>query len=300
MKVLVIGSKGFIGAHLLSYLLSNKIQCWGCDVYTDYNEERFFLLDASNADFNEVFSCQQFDVCINCSGAASVQDSLLHPLRDFTLNTLNVIKILDAMRRYSTNCKFVNLSSAAVYGNPQKLPIVENNSIDPVSPYGFHKQYAENICKEYHRFFSLQTCSVRIFSAYGAGLKKQLFWDLFSKTKTDKPIALFGTGKETRDFIYITDIVNALWLVIQQASFKGDVYNVANGEEVTIETAANLFYKILSNKIVFSFNGEVREGDPQNWVADITKIKQLGYKPAVSINEGIENYIEWLKEEKLV
>jgi dTDP-glucose 4,6-dehydratase/UDP-glucose 4-epimerase len=160
--------------------------------------------------------------------------------------------------------------------------------------------YAENVCEEYHRFFSLKTCSVRIFSAYGAGLKKQLFWDLFSKTKTDNPISLFGTGKETRDFIYITDIVNALWLVIKKAPFKSDVYNLANGEEVTIETAASLFYKNLSNKIIFSFNGEERKGDPQNWEADITKIKQLGFKPSVSFTEGIRNYIEWLKDEKLV
>ena len=296
MKVLVIGSKGFIGSHLMSYLLSNRIESWGCDVYTDYNEKDFFLVDATNADFSEVFSSVQFNLCINCSGAASVPDSLVNPLRDFTLNTLNVVKMLDAIRRYSPSCKFINLSSAAVYGNPQQLPINENYKLAPVSPYGFHKLYAENVCEEYYRFYSLKTCSVRIFSAYGPRLKKQLFWDLFSKTKTDKPITLFGTGKESRDFIYVTDIVNALWLIMQKSQFKGDVYNLANGVEVTIETTANLFYASLARKIVFSFNGEERKGDPQNWVADISKIRQMGYTPSVSLNEGIQNYIEWLKE----
>jgi UDP-glucose 4-epimerase len=300
MKILIVGSKGFIGKHLQQFLLSKNVDCWGCDVYTDYNEDRFFLVDASNADFNSAISNQKFDVCINCSGAASVPDSLVYPLRDFTLNTFNVVKLLEALRCYVPACKFINISSAAVYGNPQRIPITEEDLTEPVSPYGFHKLYAENICEEYHRFYSLQTCSVRIFSAYGAGLKKQLFWDLFTKAKSGKPITLFGTGNESRDFIYISDIVNAIWIIIGKGSFNGEVYNVANGEEVTIKSVANLFYSFLSKGIVFSFNGEVRKGDPQNWMADISKIKGMGYKPGISLNDGIEKYVAWLKEEKLV
>jgi UDP-glucose 4-epimerase len=300
MKAIVIGSKGFIGAHLQQYLLSKNIECWGCDVYTDYNEEHFFLVDASNADFNEAFSEQQFDVCINCSGAASVPDSLLHPLRDFTLNTFNVVKLLDAIRRHSPGCKFINMSSAAVYGNPQRLPITETAIASPVSPYGVHKLQSENVCSEYYRFFAIGTCSVRIFSAYGAGLKKQLLWDLFTKSKEHSNITLFGTGKESRDFIYVSDIVEAIWLIIQKGRFEAELYNLANGEEVQIEKIAGLFYGALRKNIVYTFSGEVRKGDPQNWVADITKLKELGYTPAVSLTTGIEKYIEWLRKEGLV
>lgn len=300
MKAIVIGAKGFIGAQLQAHLRLKEIDCWGCDVYTDYTEDRFFLVDASNADFTEVFSSQQFDVCINCSGAASVPDSLVHPLRDFTLNTYNVVKLLDAIRRYSPGCKFLNMSSAAVYGNPKKLPIQEADALLPVSPYGMHKAQAENICAEYSRFFEVQTCSARIFSAYGAGLKKQLLWDLFVKSKEKQHITLFGTGKESRDFIYISDIVEAIWIILNKATFKGEVYNVANGEEVSIEKIVSVFYNILPARTNYSFTGEERKGDPQNWVADISKIKELGYSPSVPLEKGIEKYIQWLSEEKLV
>lgn len=300
MKILVIGSKGFIGKHLLQFLHSKNVECWGCDVFTDYNEERYFLADATNTDYSEIFSEQNFDVCINCSGAAVVPDSLVHPLRDFTLNTLNVVKLLDAIRRFSPTCRFVNMSSAAVYGNPQRLPISETDLTTPVSPYGVHKMQADLLCSEYSRFFNIHTCSVRIFSAYGDGLKKQLLWDLYVKSKQGNHVTLYGTGKESRDFIHISDIAKAILLIIKKGSFNGDVYNIANGKEVSIHELAAVFFKALSYKGTYSFSGDERKGDPVNWVADIGKIEALGYESSVSIESGVQQYIQWLKEEKLV
>jgi dTDP-glucose 4,6-dehydratase/UDP-glucose 4-epimerase len=124
MKILIIGSKGFIGQHLKRFLMSKDHEVWGADVVVDYvHPEKYFLIDASNADFHELFKEVNFDVCINCSGAASVPDSLQHPLRDYNLNTANVFKLLDAIRLSQPGCKFINLSSAAVYGNPPALPV---------------------------------------------------------------------------------------------------------------------------------------------------------------------------------
>src|SRR5687767_6850549 len=147
MKILIVGSKGFIGEHAYKFFSAqNQYETWGCDVVVDYNAPRYFLLDSTNSDFSELFEAVVFDVCINCSGAASVPDSLKFPLRDFTLNTFNVIKMLDAIRKYRPTCKFVNLSSAAVYGNPSSLPVGENSLPMPVSPYGLHKLQAEQLC----------------------------------------------------------------------------------------------------------------------------------------------------------
>ena len=296
MKVLVIGSKGFIGQHLRKFLMNNGHSVWGADVVVEYaHPEQYFLIDTSNADYHSVFQESAFDLCINCSGAASVPDSLQHPLRDYNLNTANVFKLLDAIRLYQPACKFINLSSAAVYGNPQMLPITETAGKAPVSPYGIHKWMSEKICEEFYLFFGISTCSLRIFSAYGEGLKKQLFWDLFQKTKLGDAISLFGTGKESRDFIYINDLVQAIYLVAKQGDFKGEAINIANGEEVMIEDCVNSFYGFFEKSIQFQFMGQGRAGDPNNWVADISNLQQLGYQQQYSLEQGLKRYYEWIK-----
>lgn len=296
MKILIIGSRGFIGSNCVSYFQEGGYDVWGADVVTDYNTSKYILLDSSNADFHEIFEQNQFDVCLNCSGAASVSDSLKHPLRDYLLNTSNVYQMLDAIRRFNLNCKFINLSSAAVYGNPDQLPVKENAHLNPLSPYGVHKKMAEDISREFHQHFGVKTCSLRIFSAYGDGLKKQLFWDLYKKSKTGNRIELFGSGNESRDFIYIQDILEALHILITKALFKSEVYNLANGEEIFIKDAVEAFYKALgwNGKVVFT--GKQREGDPDNWLADISKIKALGFKSAFDLSLGLGKYVTWLRE----
>lgn len=301
MKILIVGSKGFIGSHLFDYLSGkDNYEIWGCDVVTDYTAKNYFLIDSTNADFDEPFQQHEFDVCVNCSGAASVPDSLIHPLRDFHLNTVLVFKILETIKKLSSKCKFINISSAAVYGNPKVLPVAETAARQPLSPYGYHKRQAEDICEEFYRFYNLQTCSLRIFSAYGNGLKKQLFWDIALKSVSTSHLILFGTGNESRDFIHIHDITRAIELLIKKADFNGSVYNVANGVEININTAAKKLLNLLSWKGKLEFDGQQRTGDPRNWCADISKIIELGYKQKINIDSGLKSYVNWLREEKLV
>lgn len=300
-KVLIIGCKGFIGSHLENYLISQPDnEVWGCDVINDYTSNNYYVIDASNSDFEELFQLYRFDVCINCSGSASVPDSLIHPLRDFYLNTLNVFKLMEAIRKHANQCKFLNISSAAVYGNPTILPIREQVLLKPLSPYGYHKLQSENICEEFNKFYDLQTCCVRIFSAYGNGLKKQLFWDVAQKSKTSCSINLYGTGKESRDFIHIDDIAKVIELIILKGDFEGACYNVANGVEISVNVAVKKLLSYMEWEGEVSFNGHQRQGDPLNWQADISKITALGYQSDINLDFGLNNYVAWLKEEKLV
>lgn len=142
MKILIIGSKGFIGSHCLDYFTNQGHTVFGCDVVVDYTAKNYFLVDATNANYQELFASKSFNVCINCSGAANVQDSITNPQRDFQLNASNVFSLLNAIRIHNATCKFINLSSAAVYGHPITLPVNENQTLNPISPYGFHKKYA--------------------------------------------------------------------------------------------------------------------------------------------------------------
>lgn len=293
MNIIVIGCKGFIGSHVFAEL-GKRYSVWGCDVFTDYNEKNFFLIQQPSSDFQTVFRKHKFDICINCSGAASVPDSFMHPARDFELNAHNVFLLLETIREFAPQCKIINLSSAAVYGNPKKIPTPEQHDLAPVSPYGVHKFFAEGLCSEYSRFFKIDTCNLRIFSAFGPGLKKQIFWDLYCKSKISKAIELFGTGTETRDFIYVTDIAKAIDTIIQKGTFAASIYNVAGGEAWPISKAAQIFLDAVNWKGTLKFSGNHREGDPDFWRADVTKIRELGFTPSVKLEEGILKYAKWL------
>lgn len=295
MKILVIGSKGFIGSHCVDFF-SKENETWGCDVALDYNTPNYLSIDAVDSDFLGIFEQCQYDVCINCSGAANVPFSLEKPFNDFKLNTFNVFKLLEAIRKYSPNCKFITMSSAAVYGNPESLPITEEQRLMPVSPYGYHKVMAEIVCEEYSKYWNLKTCSLRIFSAYGPRLKKQLFWDLYHKIKEQEEPTLWGTGRESRDFIYISDIIRVINLAICHSKFDGEVVNVANGKQITIAEVADTVLKVSGTNKQIKFNGEERKGDPINWVADVSIIKSWGYEPSVELEEGVNKYVQWIKE----
>jgi UDP-glucose 4-epimerase len=294
MKVLIIGSEGFIGRTAAEYFKCTLgYDVFGCDILK-IRKKNYVFIDAIDK-ISELFKAKQFHLCINASGSAIVQHSLNNPLKDYQLNAYNVFYILDCIRQYNPTCKFLNLSSAAVYGNPNSNPVLESNPISPISPYGWNKYQSELICKEFFAVYGVGTCSLRIFSVYGIGLKKQLFWDLYEKSSKSNVISIFGTGNESRDFIYISDLLHIMKLVALEGRFIGEALNVANGQEIFIKDAVSVFFSLLKWNGVYQFSGEERKGDPNNWCAEISKIEQLGYKRNVSFEEGLKLYVEWLK-----
>jgi dTDP-glucose 4,6-dehydratase/UDP-glucose 4-epimerase len=295
MKILIIGSKGFIGSNTRNFF-SSKYEVFGADIFENENDTNYFKLETLGTEFDSIFEKSKFDFCINASGNGSVPMSLTRPVFDFELNVQNTIKILDAIRVHNPDCKFINMSSAAVYGNPLALPIAESVALNPLSPYGWHKLYAEQICKEYYYLYGVQTINLRLFSVYGEHLKKQIFWDIYQKSLRSKQIELFGSGKETRDFIYINDLLNAIECIINRGLFNGEALNIASGTETTIEEAANIFCHEIDQNINIYFNNITKPGDPLHWCADITALKSFGYLPETSIIEGLTSTVKWLKE----
>ena len=294
MKLLIIGSEGFIGSNLFSaFHIDNTV--FTADIINSASSERHFILNTLHPDYNSVFRKEQFDYCINASGSGNVSNSFKEIDVDLKLNSTNVFYLLNAIKIFNPECRFINFSSAAVYGNPKSLPVNENSEVNPVSPYGFHKYYSELICKEFYKLFGIQSCSLRVFSAYGKGLKKQLFWDIFQKGNKSNTIELFGTGNESRDFIFIDDIISAIKVIMESNYFKSDVINVASGEEITIKRAAEYFVKQMFENKTIAFTNVVNEGNPDNWRADITKLKSLGFTPKTTIEEGLKRYADWLK-----
>src|ERR1700757_1974292 len=165
MKIVILGSHGFIGSHLVDFFMFRGDTITGCDLVEDaatgYSYQKISIL---SPDFDTLFSKQQFDVCINASGSGNVAYSLANPISDFEANAFSVVKVLDTIRKYQPFCKYVHISSAAVYGNPVSLPIKESDTLAPLSPYGYHKLISEQLCKEYHHLYNLPVTIIRPFS----------------------------------------------------------------------------------------------------------------------------------------
>jgi UDP-glucose 4-epimerase len=284
LKIILLGNRGFIGSKL-----ENFFQVRGYEILILNNLD---FLHGSKA----ICLFESVEVIINCIGSASVGSSYSNTNDDFESNFDVVRRVLEILRLNNfSSIKYINLSSAAVYGNPKNLPVHEWDATQPLSPYGFHKFMAEVLLKEYSQCFGLKTVSLRIFSAFGNGQKKLLLWDLHEKIqKSNGNIILFGTGNETRDFIHIEDIAQQILLAINNADFLGEAINVANGKEVKISEVVELYQKYYPKKFDYEFNGEVRLGDPLNWCADISTMRNWCYRQNVLLNDGIYNYIEYL------
>lgn len=294
MKILILGSQGFIGSNLVNYFITRGDAVSGCDLVEfsgkHYTYHRVSIL---SPDFETLFINHSFDICINASGSGNVAFSVNQPISDFEANTISVVKVLDTLKKYQPTCKYIHISSAAVYGNPKMLPVKENDGIYPVSPYGYHKWMSEIICKEYCNLYQLQIAVVRPFSVYGPGLKKQLIWDICEKLKAADIITLYGTGNESRDFLHVSDLCELLNKIILKSEFNTDIYNAASGIETTIREIADIFENKSGEKKRILFSGEFRVGDPINWLADISRINKLDFTPAVSLKIGIHNYMDW-------
>lgn len=249
------------------------------------------------SDIEAVLTSENFDLCVNASGSAVVQFSFENPEIDYELNVHNVFIILNSLRKFQPQCKFLNFSSAAVYGNPKSIPISEETETGPLSPYGWHKLASENLCCEFYQNFGLQTISLRVFSVYGPGLPKQLFWDIHKKALQTDRIKLFGTGEESRDFIYIDDLMHAVETIVEKAMFNGQPVNIASGKQTTIKNAALSFLKTYKPDAVLEFNNAQKKGDPANWEASINKLISLGYQSKTDFETGIKNTALWMRNQ---
>jgi UDP-glucose 4-epimerase len=298
--VLITGINGFIGKHAACHFLTRGLRVVGIDLHAQASGpwSEYVPMTLPSADLVPKFREWHPSVCIHCAGPSSVGNSIQDPAGDFQGSVAATCSLLDAIRSEVPACRVIYLSSAAVYGNPVSLPIDEKAPVQPISPYGFHKQMCERLCLEFHQVFSLRTAVLRIFSAYGPGLHRQVIADLSRKllsSDNSKPIELYGTGSETRDFIQVDDIIAGVEAILAGASFQGEIYNLASGQSSTIARVVEVLRKRLDPAREIRFTGESRTGDPLYWSANIDKLRSLGFVPRVSLENGLSQYAEWIK-----
>lgn len=297
--VLITGAAGFIGTHAARHFTAHGWQVVGVDQSSAPPPDChfFYTLRLPDATLDAIIRDHQPDLCLHCAGNALVPVSMENPRSDFQSSVPVTFHLLDSIRQHAPDCRVIFFSSAAVYGNPTCLPIDETQPVSPLSPYGYHKHLCEQLCQEFSAVFGLQTASIRIFSAYGPGLRKQVIWDTCHKclNKPDGSLTLFGTGDESRDFIHITDILCACESIASKAPMQGEVYNVASGEAVTIRTLAEALLRQLEFRGALAFDGQVPPGTPLKWQADILRIRNLGFQPSVPLVKGLAETAEWCR-----
>ncbi|MCM1500553.1 MAG: NAD-dependent epimerase/dehydratase family protein [Clostridium sp.] len=295
-KVLITGINGFIGAAVAEGFSAAGAAVYGIDRVERSSPYTTFALDLLRDSTVDILREVQPDIVVYCAGCADVNFSVTYPIEDFQGNVFSFHRFLFDMKACALmDTRVIFLSSAAVYGQPVELPVRETAPLAPISPYALHKRMAEEICLYFNRNYTFHIVIARIFSAYGPGLHKQLFWDMAQKLKATGRLELFGNGNETRDFIYKEDLVQAIMLLATDRAPNYEIYNVANGTEISIKETAKIFLKYFGqgeDKVLFT--QAVREGNPNNWCADISRLKELGYVQNVFIEQGIHNYVRWV------
>lgn len=303
-KAIITGAAGFIGSSVMRYFGEMGFDCTGWDIAGDPDRGLITVDMCSLQSIESALDGAAPDVIVHCAGSANVGESIRNPDRDMALSVGVTHNLLFAMLHLGLNkTRLVYLSSASVYGNPETLPIIETAARNPVSPYALHKTMCEDICMYFIKNHGFDIKIARIFSAYGAGLRKQIFWDMHEKYVKTGRLDMFGTGEESRDFINIRDLEYALYLCAT-GDYPQNIINIANGREITIRRIAGIFAECVTAgtdspeafrpEDIISFNGEERPGDPRNWCADISVLKSLGYEQRVSIEQGVGDYIRWV------
>jgi UDP-glucose 4-epimerase len=222
--------------------------------------------------------------------------SVENPVLTNDVNVGGTLSVLEASLAENVD-RFIYTSSAAVYGEACYLPINEEHPTTPLSPYGVSKLAAENYCRNYHDIHGLETCCLRFFNIYGPGQRADSYSGVISKfirkvQRGESPV-VHGDGKQTRDFIYIKDVIDACMLAMETAGADGGTFNIGAGKPTTIIELADIIIELSGKTSIKPVHEEPRKGDIENSYADISKArKALNFRPKTELKNGLKSLMK--------
>ena len=300
----VTGGAGFIGSHMVDLLLSKKYRvhvidnlCGGYKKnLAQHNKNPFLKLEKTNIcqlkPNNKLF--KNADYVFHFAGIGDIVPSIENPIDYMMTNVQGTIRVLEASR-FAKVKKFVYAASASCYGLTKKRT-KENFNIKPEHPYALSKYLGEKAVFHWHKVYGLPVNSIRIFNAYGprvrtTGAYGAVIGVFFKQKIENKPMTIIGNGKQSRDFVHVSDVARA-FLAAAKTSYSGRVYNVGTGKPKTV----NYLYSLIGGKKVFIPN---RPGEPKYSSADIGKIKrELKWYPKIQFKNGIAQMLKEIEKWK--
>ena len=293
-SVLVTGGSGFIGSALVESLRGD-VDVRVLDVDTDPEPPAGVEVIEGDVRDPQVVddAVAGVDVIFHQAALVSVPESVADPVESHTTNATGTLRVLEAARRH--DARVVVASSAAVYGQPDSVPLSETATLAPTSPYGTDKLAADQYVRLYNDLYDLDAVALRYFNVYGpgqAGSDYAAVIDVFvEQARHGEPITVEGDGEQTRDFVHVDDVVRANRLAARTDAV-GAAYNVGTGESVSVNRLAEQVKSVVGSDSPI-VHAEPRDGDIRHSRADISQAReQLGYEPTVDLAEGLATVVE--------
>jgi UDP-glucuronate 4-epimerase len=312
MKILITGGAGFIGSNLAKKLIDRGDQVVMIDNFNDYYDPRlkedrlkiflkgykFKLYRGDIRDqklLEKIFKKEKIDKVMHLAAMAGVRNSLKNPLLYEEVNVRGTMNLLEVAVKYKLK-NFVYASSSSVYGNNKKVPFSETDSVDtPISPYAASKKCCELMAHVYSHIYKLPTTGLRFFTVYGPwGRPDMAYFSFTDAILEGQPIKVFNRGKMTRNFTYVDDIVSGIITVLEK-NLPYDVINIGGDKEEKLTRFIEVIEQNIGKKAKKKLM-PIQPGDVPSTVADIRKLRKLGWKPTTRIEKGIKNFVEWYKE----
>jgi len=312
-KIVITGGAGFIGSHIAESLAKDGHEIVIVDNLDPYysvalkKRNTNIVLNSGNATFinADVTDLDKIkdvidstvDYVFHEAAQAGVRISVEDPFKPNDVNVLGTLNVLKASLDSGVK-KVINASSSSVYGKVKYLPFDEQHPTEPVSPYGVSKLAAEHYCRVFYEVYGLPTTSLRYFTVYGPRMRPDLAISIFTrKMLANEPITVFGEGKQTRDFTYIDDVVEANKRLINNKLTDGKILNIGDGNRISVNDLIENLRSITGSTSEIIYAGK-QKGDTEDTLANIDLgNKLIGYKPLFDIHKGLNKFVDWFKNE---
>ena len=308
MKVLVTGGAGFIGSNIIKLLSFESAQITVLDNFSTGYEENlkpFTQVKVIRGDIRDSQAVAEAikgaEVVFHLAASIGNVKSLEDPIFDSDVNVLGTLNVLEAARKSGVK-KIVYSSSAAIYGEPKKMPIDEEHPVAPDSFYGVSKLAGEKHCLCAAKIYDLEIIALRYFNVYGLNQRYDAYGNVIPIFTTrlfkNQPLIIYGDGEQTRDFVNVTDIARANILAAKSYGLSG-AFNIGSGKSLTVNELASLIQETSGISTQINHVPE-RKGEVKHSLADVSLAKQaLGYEPSICAKEGLKEYVAWMKKQSL-